>query len=169
MKMSVAQMMVVAKTALGQPWAVMDLLKAGLLEPALRPMIARGAEKYLKAIAAGDIAGSFDVGVRELACDRCSARVVATSPGGISGWKFQWCGVPLHELVSGEKARGNWRVAAEVAWREIDWAKVEGPACGCLLELKRLVASEVCPRGEWGAVTPVRLTVGGEAVGSGGV
>ena len=169
MKMNVAQMMAVAMTALGHPWVVMDLLKAGLLNTSLRPMIARGAEKYLKAIAAGDVAGGFDVGVRELACARCSARAVATSPGGISGWKFEWCGVPLHELVSGEKAQGHERVLAEVAWRDVDWGKVEGPACGCLLELKRLVASEGCPRGEWGAVTPVRLTVGGEAVGRGAV
>ncbi|MFM9958425.1 MAG: hypothetical protein ACKVZJ_10135 [Phycisphaerales bacterium] len=141
--------------AIANPRLVADMVVAGGSDPEYRAMAARGSETYLSAIAAGDVAHDRDVSDRAAVCAACPRRVMAMSPGPASGFVYEWCGVPLRALLAGE--RGHEAVARLSIegralggdWDTVDWERVVGPACGCLLELKRRVASSVCPAGLW--------------------
>lgn len=147
-----------ARAAMSDPARLLDLARAGAIDEAYRAMIAVGARRYLEAIAGGDVAGDADVRGRDAVCRVCPRRVVAQSPGGVSGWAYAWCGVPLTPLGPGESARAAVTAITREGrpvggdWERVAWDGVVGPACGCLLELKARVATEACPEGRWGPV-----------------
>lgn len=82
----------------------------------------RGAGKYLDAVAAGDVATEDEVKRRLAVCLACPARMADQDVPEAAGW----CGPPFE--------------AAELP---------DGPTCGCLIDAKASVASEMCPRGRW--------------------
>lgn len=97
---------------------------AGDLDPEARALAMKGAERYLAAIAAGDIAGDSEVDSRRQACRKCKSRNDETAPGAEA--PSSWCGPALKERLDQQP-----------------------PTCGCLLVCKTLVGSESCPQGRW--------------------
>lgn len=96
-----------------------------LIEAARMALVGvRGSERYLEAIAMGDVADASIVALRRAVCRGCPSRVRKALPGAK---KSDWCGPPLKET---------------------------GRTCGCLLAGKSIVASESCPQRKWGAVVP---------------
>lgn len=113
---------------------VVALAKANQLERRYLWVAVKGAWKYARAVATGDVAASADQVARLRCCVPCSASErVQTGKDGVVAI---YCG------------RGN-RTA-------------EGPTCGCLVGItidgeatpagKTHVASEECPRSHWGQV-----------------
>lgn len=143
-----------------------DMLNAGLRAPELRPMITKGCGKYVEALAKGDIANDAAFEWRGRKCEACPNETLLVAPESVTGRQYNWCGIPLAELDWNERAKDSPK-ANRPEWAGADWDGVVGPACGCLLSLKRRVASEECPLGYWGPV-PAVLTVGGKAVSKGG-
>lgn len=85
----------------------------------------RGSQKYVKAVASGDIALPQQVVARLEICQKCPALVEETHlPHATPGW----CGPPLESHM---------KIAQE------------DRTCGCLVRAKIHVASETCPRGKW--------------------
>jgi len=85
----------------------------------------RGAGRYARAVASGDVADDEGIDERlygQRGCKNCPARTI-TSEGG---YVASWCGTPL-----------------------VEGRDDLGPTCGCLVEAKASVASEACPRGRW--------------------
>ena len=116
---------------------VVTLAKADQLEARYLWVAVKGAWKYARAVASGDVAGEDDARARVRSCDACSAadRVKTGKPGVVA----VYCG-------RGELA-------------------ADGPTCGCLVGIsiggmplgaagKTQVASESCPRGRWVAIPP---------------
>lgn len=88
---------------------------------------AKGAARYLSAIAADDLADPETVEARAAACRSCPGR---HEPGPDDLSELGWCGPPLVERLDGPAS---------------------GRTCGCLLDGKVLVGGEHCPRGRWRA------------------
>lgn len=94
----------------------------------------RGGEKFAAAISAGDVCSRADAAERRRICNGCPGKVNASIFGLVPS---SWCGPPLEDRTHPDYGSAR--------------------TCGCLLLGKTLVASEECPRGEWGAV-PRRRT-----------
>lgn len=86
---------------------------------------AKGAARYLEAIAADEIAPPEVVEARAAQCRSCPAR---REPGPDDLSALGWCGEPLVEHLDGP---------------------VEERTCGCLLDGKVMVEGEACPRKRW--------------------
>ena len=99
----------------------------------------RGGEKFAQAIRSGDVCSRADAAERRRLCKACPGKVDASIFGLVPS---SWCGPPLEDRTGEEYGSAR--------------------TCGCLLLGKTLVASEVCPRGEWDAVKP-RTASGGAA------
>lgn len=83
---------------------------------------ARGAERFLQAVASGDVCDGSETERRIGVCRSCPSRVRETAPG--ADGPSDWCGPALRPQ--------------------------EHPAtCGCLLAAKAVVGSEHCPQGRW--------------------
>jgi len=113
-------------------WAAMagtSVLKQLRDEGKLRPehfwVSLRGSTKYVRAVAAGDLALPQVVKERLAQCEKCPALVPENS---LPHAKPGWCGPPLEEHMTGP---------------------VRDRTCGCLLIGKVHVQKEVCPRGKW--------------------
>ncbi len=168
--MNVREVIAVAKLVLKEPALALDMARVGAMKPEYLRMVARGGERFVKALAGGDVAGHGDQVRRSAVCMECRCNVIMKAPGGTVAWC--WCGIPLTELGEGKRAGDVLRARAgggdewaRTAIRDLG-RKIEdvvGPTCGCHLGLKTQVASERCPKGRWEAVAPVRVTVeGGE-------
>lgn len=104
---------------------VVQLALEGELSGGRAWVAAKGAAKYLAAIAEEDLADPEVVESRGGRCRVCPAR---REPGPDDLATLGWCGEPLVERLSGPL-----------------WTR----SCGCLLDGKVLVKSERCPRGWW--------------------
>lgn len=89
-----------------------------------RALLAKGAERFIGAIAAGDLADAGTVEVRRQACRTCPSYTAEQVAGADA--PSAWCGPGL-----------------------VDRMDADPPTCGCLLRLKVLVGSEECPQGRW--------------------
>jgi hypothetical protein len=98
------------------------LALAGKIGPREAWIGMRGAARYLEAVAAGDVAPEAAIEARLRVCRACPARTADEDVPEAAGY----CGPAF--------------AAAELP---------DGPTCGCALEGKASVASEVCPRGRW--------------------
>lgn len=104
---------------------IRQLRDEGKLKPEHFWVGLRGATKYARAVAAGDIALPQLVADRLDKCAACPALVPENSlPYAHPGW----CGPPLEEHLEGP---------------------VRERTCGCLLIGKAHVQREMCPRGKW--------------------
>lgn len=168
--MNAREIIAVAKLVLKEPGLALDMARVGALKPEYLRMVARGGERFVKAMAGGDVASGEEAMRRFVICVECPCSVYAVAPGGEKRW--DWCGIPLVELSQGDLAVDELRRRAGGgdAWAAAllrdggpSIENVVGPTCGCHLGLKSQVASERCPKGRWEAVAPVRVTVeGGE-------
>jgi len=84
----------------------------------------RGAEKFVTAIASGDVAPPELVAARIEVCRACPHKVERKLPLMVA--ESSWCGPPLEEHM--DELR---------------------PTCGCLLAGKVRVESERCPQDKW--------------------
>ena len=106
---------------------LVQLAIQGKLRPSHLWVGVRGAGRYAKAIASGDVASDQVVQERlcgERGCLSCPCVTSTTEPGG---YVAHWCGTPLTVATDDD-----------------------GGTCGCLVEAKASVASEACPRRRWG-------------------
>lgn len=103
------------------------LLAKGEISPARAWVGMRGAARYMRAVAAGDVAEGGAVAERLAVCRGCPGAV----PDADLGDDAMWCGGP----------------GAEVGPDGM-------PTCGCLLPAKASVGSETCPRASWPSVPP---------------
>lgn len=101
---------------------------AGTLSPEARTLAMKGAERFLEAIAAGDIVNAEQHTARLRRCATCDSRVDEAAPGAWGA--SSWCGPAL-----------------------VDRLDQEDPTCGCLVIVKALVGSESCPQKRYTAIT----------------
>lgn len=92
---------------------------------------AKGAERFVSAMATGDIASAPVVAARLSECRKCATRVRITIDGANA--ESDWCGPPLEDHQNHTDPFRR--------------------SCGCLIAGKVRVGSELCPRGKWGAET----------------
>lgn len=94
----------------------------------------KGAAKYARAVALGDIASADEIMRRREICRGCNAYNVALFPaeqgGDSTDAPSAWCGPALVEILH-------------------EGVPIEERSCGCLLAGKTAVASEECPRKKW--------------------
>lgn len=107
---------------------VVQLVLEGELNAGRGWVAAKGAARYLEAIARDEIAETETVEARAAQCRSCPAR---REPGPDDLSALGWCGDPLVEHLDGP---------------------VSGRTCGCLLDGKIMVEGEACPRGWWAAL-----------------
>jgi len=105
---------------------VAALAAAGNLDRASAWVGLKGAERYVRAVAGGDVAGPALRARRLATCAGCPAATPAAGGRILAGY----CGEPLVDLT---------HAGVPVTER----------TCGCLLPAKASVASERCPRGRW--------------------
>lgn len=102
---------------------------------------AKGARRYVEAIARGDVAPAAEAAARRRECAGCEARVAG------KGLVLGYCGEPF--------------VVVTTPGRE---------TCGCVLDGAVLVASHACPRKRFAACRPrptlTPCTANGRAVGA---
>lgn len=101
---------------------IMAMARAGELTPRKAWVAMKGAEKYVRAVASGDVADSETITLRLAQCRVCPA---ASVPGRVY---LSYCGTPLDEKLDGP---------------------VQERTCGCVCAGKASVQSEKCPRGRW--------------------
>lgn len=114
--------------------ALVGVLRADNTREALI-VAAKGAERFLPALAAGDVASEEIQAMRIATCRRCPWMRTETAPG--AGSESSWCGKALTPREGPEVPPGE-------------------RTCGCLLAAKVAVASEACPQDKWPAETPVQ-------------
>ena len=92
---------------------------------AQRAMMAKGAEEFASAIAAGDIVRLPVFRERRRTCRGCKSMVYETAEG--ADGPSAWCGPSLVDRLD-DPVR---------------------PTCGCLCLVKAVVASQTCPQHLW--------------------
>lgn len=111
--------------------AARDALKGIHHAPNTREALAvaaKGATKYLAAIARGDVCTEEIQAMRLATCKRCPWLTTDTAPGALA--PSSWCGKPLAPNLHERTPPGE-------------------RTCGCLIPLKITVASERCPQDRW--------------------
>jgi hypothetical protein len=98
---------------------------------------AKGAERFLPALARGDVATEEIQAMRIATCKRCPWMQTEQAPGATG--ESTWCGKALTPREGPEVPPGE-------------------RTCGCLLAAKVAVASESCPQDKWPAETPCKET-----------
>ena len=117
---------------------VVDMARNRTLAPGHVWTAIKGAEKYLAAIVAGDVARSIDAQKRVAKCDSCQLCTYEGKPG--VGAVAMYCGNPLDPNPL--PGTCSCLVGCLVNGKVLPGAKV-------------MVASESCPSGRWGRVAPV--------------
>lgn len=84
-----------------------------------------GAEKYIRAVAVGDLAHPT---IKAMRLDICTTECDGVTARPSGGGGFGYCGPALEEHLDGPE---------------------DSRTCGCLIEGKASVRSERCPRGKW--------------------
>lgn len=106
---------------------LVQLAIQGKLRPSHLWVGVRGAGRYAKAVADGDVAHEKVVEQRLHGDGGCLSCPAMTSTVEAGGYVAHWCGTPLTVATDDD-----------------------GGTCGCLCEAKACVASEACPRRRWG-------------------
>lgn len=114
-----------ALVALRMPGEYLAMLRAGMLNKADSWYMAKGAAKYVEAIASGDVAEEETIAERRRICKACSSRITMR--------------------IRGADAESDWCGPAGVDALNI----ADKPTCGCLLAAKTAVGSERCPQSKW--------------------
>lgn len=138
--MSVLSPALLAKFLIDGAATVAALVKEGRFDKSMFWVGMKGAGKYIKAIAEGDVC-SEDDWLDRLSRHCATCESVQPDPADPSK-RVGYCGEPLKDHTHDHSP----------------------PTCGCLVAGKCRVASERCPQRKWHAVPRVNLTVDRNAI-----